>query len=316
MLFFYYGQDSFRANQKVRAIKNKFKEKVDPSGHNVQHLDGELISPDDFFQAVSVMGFLADKKLIIIKNIFDNKKLKDWQDQLIKFLDGQADSPDENYIIFLQTSKPDSRLKLYKKLSKLKFSEEFEILKPVQLKTWVQKQFSKHSKTINLPALELLITYVGNNLWQINNEINKLVSFTKNDVSEEDIRALVQAKVDENIFNLIDAIGNKNKALALQLIEEKLDSGVNHQYILTMIIRQYRLLIKAKSLGSKAKNYFALMQVLKVPKFIAQKTYQQSALYKLDQLKKIYKYLLYLDEKFKSSSGQEKILFAKMINDL
>ena len=70
MLFFYYGQDSFRANQKVRAIKNKFKEKVDPSGHNVQHLDGELISPDDFFQAVSVMGFLADKKLIIIKNIF------------------------------------------------------------------------------------------------------------------------------------------------------------------------------------------------------------------------------------------------------
>ena len=69
-----------------------------------------------------------------------------------------------------------------------------------------------------------------------------------------------------------------------------------------MIIRQYRLLIKAKSLGSKAKNYFALMQVLKVPKFIAQKTYQQSALYKLDQLKKIYKYLLYLDEKFKSNA--------------
>ena len=54
MLFFYYGQDSFRANQKVEAIKNKFKEKVDPGGHNIQHLDGETIGPDDFFQAVSV----------------------------------------------------------------------------------------------------------------------------------------------------------------------------------------------------------------------------------------------------------------------
>jgi DNA polymerase III subunit delta len=316
MLFFYYGQDSFRANQKVDAIKTKFKDKVDPSGHNIQTLDGELMGPDDFFQAVSVMGFLADKKLIIVKNIFDNKKLKDWQDTLIKFIDKQKDTPEENYIIFLQSSKPDSRLKLYKRLSKLKFSEEFEALGANQLKTWVKNQFAKYPKAISAAALELLISYVGNNLWQMNQEINKLANFAKDDIGEEDIKTLVQAKIDENIFNLIDALGNKDKALALKLIEEKIDHGVNHQYILTMIIRQYRTLIKAKALGDKAKNYFALMQVLKVPKFIAQKTYTQSQMYDEEQLKKIYKYLLYLDEKFKTSTGQEKVLFAKMINDL
>ncbi|MFA6467233.1 MAG: DNA polymerase III subunit delta [Patescibacteria group bacterium] len=316
MLFFYYGPDSFRAQQKIEAIKNKFKDKVDPSGQNVQQLDGENIGPDDFFQAVSVMGFLADKKLIIIKNIFDNKKLKDWQDQLIKFLDKQKDSTDENYIVFFQAGQPDSRLKLYKRLSKFKFSEEFLALNSSQLKTWIKNQFSKYSKNISQPALELLIAYVGDNLWQMNQEINKLANFVKDDVSEDDIKALVQTKIDENIFNLIDALGNKDKSLALKLLEEKIDSGVNSQYILTMIVRQYRLLIKAKSLGDKAKNYFALMQVLKVPKFIAQKTYTQSQMYSLEELKKIYKYLLYLDEKFKSSTGQEKILFAKMINDL
>jgi len=316
MLFFYYGQDSFRSYQKVEAIKTKFKEKVDPSGHNTQVLDGENLSPDDFFQAVSVMGFLADKKLIIIRNIFDNKKLKDWQEQLLKFLNSQKDTPDENYIIFLQNNKPDTRLKLYKKLSKIKFNEEFEPLNSNQLKTWVQKQFTKYNKSINLPALDLLISYVGNNLWQMNQEINKLVNFSQGDISEQDVKTLVQAKVDENIFNLIDALGNKDKSSALKLIEEKINNGVNHQYILTMIIRQYRLLIKAKALGDKAKNYFALMQTLKVPKIVAQKTYQQSKLYDMNQLKKIYKYLLYLDEKFKTSSGKEKILFTKMINEL
>jgi len=316
MLFFYYGQDSFRANQKIEAIKTKFKEKIDPGGHNIQSLDGETMGPDDFFQAVSVMGFLADKKLIIVKNIFDNKKLKDWQDQLVKFLDSQVDTPEENYIIFFQNNKPDSRLKLYKRLTKLKFSEEFTPLSPSQIKTWIKNQFSKQTKSISAPALDLLISYLGSDLWQINNEINKLVNFAKDNINEEDVRSLVQANIDENIFKLIDAIGNKDKALALKLIEEKLDNGVNHQYILTMIIRQYRILIKAKALGDKAKNYFALMQVLKVPKFIAQKTYQQSQMYDDVQLKKIYKYLLYLDEKFKSSSGQEKVLFAKMINEL
>lgn len=316
MLFFYYGPDSFRAQQKIEAIKNKFKDKVDPSGHNVQYLDGENLGPDIFFQAVSVMGFLADKKLIIIKNIFDNKKLKDWQDQLIKFLDQQKDNTDENYIIFFQAGQPDSRLKLYKRLSKFKFSEEFQELSYSQLKIWIKNQLAKYSKNISLPALELLLSYVGANLWQMNQEINKLANFAKDDISENDIKLLVQTKIDENIFNLIDALGQKDKSLALKLLEEKIDSGVNHQYILTMIVRQYRLLIKAKSLGDKAKNYFALMQVLKVPKFIAQKTYTQSQMYSLEELKKIYKYLLYLDEKFKSSTGQEKILFAKMINDL
>lgn len=316
MLFFYYGQDSFRSYQKVEAIKNKFKEKIDPSGHSIEILDGENLIPDDFFRAVSVMGFLSDKKLIIIKNIFDNKNLKNWQDQLLKFLNGQKDTPEENYIIFFQNNKPDTRLKLYKKLSSLKFNEEFDLLSPNQLKKWAQKQFEKKSKNINESTLDLLIAYVGNNLWQLNHEINKLINFSAKDVSPEDIKILVQAKVDENIFNLVDALGNKDKSLALKLIEEKIDNGMSSQYILTMIIRQYRLLIKTKSLGSKAKNYFALMQVLKIPKFIAQKTYEQSQLYTLAQLKKIYKYLLYLDEKLKTTSGQEKILFTKMINEL
>lgn len=316
MLFFYYGQDSFRAYQKVEAIKNKFKEKVDPGGHNIEILDGETIGAEDFFRAVSVMGFLSDKKLIIIKNLFDNKKLKDWQDTLLNFLDQQKDTPEENYIIFFQNNKPDSRLKLYKKLSSLKFSEEFELLGPGQLKKWAQRQLNKRSKSIGDPALELLISYVGNNLWQLNHEVNKLINFSSENISEQDVKTLVQAKIDENIFNLIDALGNKDKSLALQLIEEKIDNGVNSQYILTMIVRQYRLLIKAKSLGNKAKNYFALMQVLKIPKFIAQKTYDQSQLYTLTQLKTIYRRLLYIDEKLKTTSGQDKILFTKMINEL
>ena len=316
MLFFYYGQDSFRSYQKVEAIKNKFKDKIDPGGYNAQVLDGETIGPEDFFQAVSVMGFLADKKLIIIKNIFHNKKLKDWQDQLLKFLNTQKDSPDENYIVFLQTDKPDTRLKLYKKLSQVKFSEEFEPLNLNQLKSWTQKQFEKNSKIITNSSLDLLLAYVGNNLWQMHQEINKLSSFAAGEIGEKEVKELVQAKIDDNIFNLIDALGNKDKSLALKLIEEKINSGVNHQYILTMIIRQYRLIIKAKALGDKAKNYFALMQVLKIPKIVAEKTYAQSKLYAMPQLKTIYKYLLYIDEKFKSSTNQEKVLFAKMINDL
>jgi len=316
MLFFYYGEDSFRANQKIQAITNKFKEKVDPSGQNIVYLEGDNISADNFFEAVSVMSFLADKKLILIKNIFNNKKLNAWQDALITYLKKQKDTPDENYLIFFQDGHPDSRTKLYKTLIKIKFAEEFKTLSPLELKKWIIKQFSNSQKEINSEAIDLLISFVGANLWQMHQEINKLISYCQKEVTGDDIKTIVQGKIDANIFSLIDALGNRDKALALKLIEEKLNFGVNHQYILTMIIRQFRLLIKAKELSEQVKYSGALMQALKIPKFVAEKTMTQIKLYNRDQLARIYSQLLELDEKFKSTQNQEKILFAKMINEL
>lgn len=316
MLFFYYGEDSFRAKQKIQAIVEKFKEKVDPYSQNLVYLDGQNISADDFFQAVSVMGFLAEKKLIIIKNIFANKKLNSWQDALIDYLKKQKNDQKENYLIFFEDGIPDKRARLFKLLSKIKFAEEFKAMSTLQLSVWIKKEFAKHDKEIDNEALEILLSFVGANLWQMNNEINKLLNYTSKQIKPEDIKTLVQAKINDNIFLFIDALGNKNKALALTLIEEQLNHGANHQYLLTMIIRQFRLLIKAKELTGQVKYSGALMQALKIPKFIADKTLNQCQLYSREQLASIYRQLLELDEKFKTSQGQEKILFTKMINEL
>ncbi len=316
MLFFYHGENSWLAKQKIEAIIKKFKAQVDPAGQNIEYLDGETLSLDNFFRSVSVIGFLAAKKLIIIKNIFDNKKLSDLQGPLIDFIKKQKDTPEENYIIFWQSGRPDSRTKLYKALSKLKFSEEFKNLNNTQLIAWIKKQASKLGRDISNEATSLLINYIGNDLWQLDHEISKLAHFSKDKIEEDDVKNLVQAKTDENIFTLIDALGKKDKALALKLLEEKLHHGINHQYILTMIVRQFRMIIKAKSLADNINGPGHLSQLLKIHPLVAEKTLSQSKMYKIEELKKIYNELLHLDEKFKTSQNQEKILFAKMINDL
>lgn len=317
MIFFYHGPDSFRAKQKIDAIINKFQEKIDASGHNVDRLDGSTMNLDDFFNSVRTIGFLAPKKLIIIKNIFENKNLTNWQDDIIKFLKTLNDSADENYIVFWETSKPDSRKKLYKTLNKFKYVEEFNDLNPSQLNNWVIKNIKTKNKDIDKDALVLLIASVGNNLWQLDQEINKLTNYTKQDIIDKKLVSdLVKAKIDDNIFTLVDALGNKNIALAQKMIDEQLSNGVSPQYILSMVIRQFRLIIKAKALSQKVKYSGALAQTLKIPNLVAEKALSQSKLYEMDKLKKIYQQLLMLDQKFKTTANQEKILFAKMINEL
>ena len=316
MIFFYYGENSWLAKNKIDAIAKKFKSEIDPGGHNILHLDGEAIKADDFFQAISVTGFLASKRLIIIKNIFSNKKLASWQDALLNFLQKQNDSPEENYLIFWETNKPDARLKLYKKLKTFKYVEEFAKLSSSQLEIWVKKQCQKNKKNISPQAIRLLIAYVGNDLWALSQEINKLTNYSQTDIEENTVKELVNAKLDENIFNFIDALGNQDKALALQLLNEQMNSGANPQYLLSMIIRQYRLLLKAKLITKQADYPGALAQALKIQPWLAEKTFKQTRNYSLEQLKNIYQQLLILDTKLKTSSLDPQLLFVKIIGQI
>ncbi|MBP9802671.1 hypothetical protein KBC40_03750, partial [Patescibacteria group bacterium] len=98
MIFFFYGEDSFRAKNKIDAIKDKFKASVDKSGISLINLDGEILTLDDFLKNTESQGFFTSKKLIIIKNIFDNKNLKILEKPLIEYLAKQKDSVEENYL--------------------------------------------------------------------------------------------------------------------------------------------------------------------------------------------------------------------------
>ncbi len=317
MIFFFYGEDSFRAKNKIDALKEKFHQSVDKSGQNILTLDGETLSLAKFFEAVKANGFLASKKLVVIKNIFTNKKLKDWQDDLIAYLEIQKDTIEENYLIFWQTDKPDVKSALYKTLKKFKYSEEFAKLSPAKLEAWLKNKINKANKNISPANLNLLLTYAGDDLWLLNQELDKLINFVNtSEITSEDIKLLVAAKTNDNIFQLVDAIGKKDKKLAADLLNQQLKTGANALYLLSMIVRQYRLLLKIKLLSKDLNNSFALAQALKLHQFVAEKSLRQSQAYSLGQLKSIYKSLLNLEEKLKSTTGEPEALFLSLILNL
>jgi len=42
MIYFYYGEDSFRTKQTIDKLQDKFKKLYDPAGHNIEHLDHDM----------------------------------------------------------------------------------------------------------------------------------------------------------------------------------------------------------------------------------------------------------------------------------
>ncbi|MBU1130846.1 DNA polymerase III subunit delta [Patescibacteria group bacterium] len=301
MFIFLYGEDSYRSGQKLKEIKNNFKEKTDPSGLNIAVFEDENFDLEKFNSAAGQSGFLVAKRLIIIKNLLLNKPAKELAESLVELLDRLKGS--ENIFVFYENGIPDRRTGLFKKLGQSKLVQTFEPLENTKLDNWIKKYIEESGGKIEKDALDLLLSFVGDNLWQLTSELDKLMAFKNNQaIKKEDVEQFVTAKLNENIFGLSDALAVDNKKEAVRLLKEQLAVGLNEIYLLTMMTRQFRILAEIKSLLSQGVPQAHIASKLKLHPFVVKKALPQANKFTLAKFKKIYQQLVELDKKMKSTS--------------
>ena len=135
-------------------------------------------------------------------------------------------------------------------------------------------------------------------------------------ITLNEINLLVRGNFAEDIFRLTDAIGNQNKKLALQLLNQQLinTDPKEHPRIFSMIIRQFRLLIQIKDvLAKQTVSQASLAKQLGLHPFVVSKTLPQTNKYTLEQLKNIYQKLLMVDIKIKTGQAPPELLLDILI---
>jgi len=320
MIYFFYGEDSFRAKQTIDQLKAKFVELYDKNGHNIDYFDNFDLTLEKFFTAAKGSGFLSPKKFILIKNIFSHKKLADIQDPIIEFIKSQKNDKDENYLIFWHEGLPRQNGKLFKCLKKKcsrKCINNFETLKTSRLVKWVQQQAQINNKKIDPAEAGLLISLIGDNTWHLHQEIQKISHSTNSEkIEQADIEHLTTAKSADNMFPFLDAIGEKNKIQALKLFEQLQQTEADFSRLMGMMARQYRLILKAKMASKETRNAYAVSSQLGLPPFIVKKILSQSSKYTEDDLTRTYKELIDIDLKIKSSPEQVRTAITMFITNL
>lgn len=244
MIISLYGADSFRSRRFLQELKNKFIKDVDPNSHSFSLVDGQSATLGAISEQINTGSLFVKKRFVVIENIFKNKSEKifsDLADYLKKFT-----ANDDNILIFRDEDIEGKAMKAAAKkllaLFKLQpYTQEFPALAPAQLLSFIKKEAALYDKDISAPAASLLIDLTGGDLWQISAEIKKL-SFRNEEkmISSEMIKEMVPGSYDENIFGLTDAISAKNKKTAISLLEEQYAAGLSDEYLLTMLIRQFR----------------------------------------------------------------------------
>jgi DNA polymerase-3 subunit delta len=150
-------------------------------------------------------------------------------------------------------------------------------------------------------ALNKLAEFVGNDLWQMENEIKKLISFKGGKIiKKEDVEILVKSRIETDIFETIDSLALKNKRKALELIHKHLEKGDSPLYLLSMINFQFRNLLIIKDLIEKGRPYYTFQKITQLHPFVIKKSYSQSQRFSLQELKKIYQKIFQVDLNIKT----------------
>ena len=73
MIFFLYGPDTFRRRQKLKALIQRFQEKVDELGQSLSFIDAPKATLRDIQEKIGSASLFAKKRMLVIEDIFANK---------------------------------------------------------------------------------------------------------------------------------------------------------------------------------------------------------------------------------------------------
>jgi len=301
--------------EKLKEVIESYK-KIHKSGLNLKYFDCSEKTAEDIFtnlkDEIRQASMFKEKKLAVVINPFSDSEFKE------KFLKERKDFlKSEDIILFYEEEKIAKNDSLFKFFIKDTKSQEFQIFSGQKLKNWIRKRFEKYETKIELDALEVLIEYVGSDLWRMNNEIKKLVSYKNGaTVKKEDIKLLTRSKVEADIFKTIDAISRKNKKQALNLLHKHLEKGDSPLYLLSMINFQFRNLLIVKDFIEKYRPYNVILKKSGLHPFVVKKSYSLSQKFSIGELKKIYRRIFQVDLDIKTGQMEPKMALDLLIAEI
>lgn len=241
-----FGLENYLIDEKIKEIKDKLKVEED----NIINYDLNNDSIDSVLVEASTVSMFSDKKLIICDNslfLTANKSLSEEElNDLTKYLEN---SFEDVFIIFIvRDEKVDSRKKITKLVNKVSKVYECNKIESYRLNNYLGDYIRDKGYSISSFSIELLISKVGYELSNIIKELDKMFIYKGEDkkITKEDIEDVITNNLEKNIFELTNAIVNKEKSRVIEIYNQLIKSGEDPIKLIVTLSNQFRLIMQVK----------------------------------------------------------------------
>ena len=288
-----YGEERYLRKQYTERLKKAMCNEDDHM--NTHFFQGKDIPVGEIIDLAETLPFLADKRVIFINN---SGLFKSGGEKLAEYLSAPNDS---TYFVFTE-SEVDKRSKLYKTVHSKGYATEFAIQDENTLKRWIGGILNREGKKITENTVQLLLTKTGTDMENIQMELEKLVCYCmeREVITSEDVEAICTNRISNHIFDMINAIADKQQQKALQLYYDLLALKEPPMRILFLIARQCNMLLQVKEMKTKGYDNKTIGSKIGLPPFIAGKYVTQASRFKTSTLKNAVRQCVEAEEEVKT----------------
>jgi DNA polymerase-3 subunit delta len=189
---------------------------------------------------------------------------------------------------------------------------------------WVIEKAQKEQVKIDQDAARELVDALGADMMMVSRELEKLVLYVneKKRITLGDVETMVLAAKQRSLYELTEAISQKDKARALSVLDAVLsssdgeDAAIGHLYLLARTFRQMLVILEKNVRDSRA-IWQALWQGFRLPPFAADDVIRQARRYKSRrELTRALKLVARADMALRSNPPSKRLVLEQLVMQL
>ena len=334
MVYLLLDCDEYLAAQRLAALSAALGD-PEMAGLNTTELTAGKVSAADILGHAAMMPFLAPRRLVLVNGYLSHldKRMAASKDtdsaahgEAAVLLEGLSAAPDSCDLVFVDSG-VDKRRHLWRgfKLgasgdkpartvpgldalvkAKTVLLEDVGTPDAKALPGWIQRQARGKNIAIDGRAVQQLASFVGPNLRQLDSELEKLAIYAgRRPIQTDDVMLLVSDASEAMIWDLTDALSRRNGRGAMLALQGLLRADAHPLYLLTMIARQYRIILKVKEAMGDGRARGGEQEIARLvgeKPYPVKKAMQQAQAYSLAELEAIMSRLLEADYAMKTGA--------------
>lgn len=294
------GEEVYLRNQYKKRLRNALLDPEDTMNASV--FEGKGINPREIIDLAETMPFFAERRVIVLE---DSGFAKNACPELAEYL---PEIPESTCLILVE-SEVDKRGKLYKNIKNVGRIVEFKRQDDRTLARWVLGTLKKEGKNITEDTLYAFLGRTGSDMENIEKELEKLLCYTlgREVITTADVEAVCTEQTENRIFEMIQAITDKDQRKALDLYADLLAMKEPPMRILYLITKQFNQLLMLKSLSGQGLDKAELAKKAGVPPFALGKYQAQCRKFSLIQLRQAVEDCVETEERVKTGQMGDQI---------
>lgn len=275
-------------------------------------LYGEDTRAEDILEQVEMMPFMAERKVVLIKNADDMKA--EQQKRLIPYLENPAPF---SVIVFL-AEKIDRRQTFYKMLTQNFQSVECARTRnPREFEQWVAEHARLKGVKMDIDTVRFFAGMIDMDLLTAANEFEKLLLYTGNTnrITREDLERVVAALKKTTVYDLQNAVGMKDTKRAVSILGRLIQQGESPVFFTIMLTTFFTTLWRMDALRRRRVPDTRIMEehMPEVFPFFRKNYFHFLERYDTIQLREVFDILYQTDSDLKSIDVDPGILAEIMI---